>query len=187
MTGQTSVLEVRLNARLHAVQRGDRYEDPLAFWLEERFPGSRVTAAGTLVSPLGEPLSCAVRADVAGAPEEVRDAVVEFLEEHGTPRGSVVLVDDLEPLEFGTNEGLALYLDGTSLAPEVYATLDINEFIDELHEELGATGAIQAFWEGTGTTAIYVYGPSAELMTAAVAELLTVHPLARDSRLERIA
>ena len=40
----TTPLEVRLNARLHAVQRGDRYEDPLAFWLEHRFPGSKVLA-----------------------------------------------------------------------------------------------------------------------------------------------
>ena len=187
MTGHTSVLEVRLNARLHAVHRGDRYEDPLAHWLEDRFPGSRVTAAGTRVSPLGEPLSCAVRADVVGAPEDVRDAVVGFLEAHGAPRGSTVLVDDLEPREFGTIEGLALYLDGTSLAPEIYAALDINEFLDELHGSLGGTGAIQSFWESTDTTAIYLYGPSAELMTSAVEELLTVHPLARDSRLERIA
>jgi len=179
-------LEVRLNARLHAVQRGDRYEDPLAFWLEERFPGSKVTAAGTLVSPLGEPLSCAVRAEAVAEPGELLEAVVAFLEDLGTPKGSVALADEYER-EFGNNEGLALYLDGTNLSPEVYATLDVNEFLDELHEALGGTGSIQGFWESDDTTGVYVYGRSAEMMTTAIDELLAVHPLARGHRLERIA
>ncbi len=187
MTGTTSALEVRINARLHAVQRGDRYEDPLAFWLEQRFPGSRVTAAGTLLSADGEPVSCAVRAEVVGDPAEVRDAVVAYLEELGTPRGSTLLVDDLEPREFGTTEGLALYLDGTGLPAEVYAGHDINEFLDDLHEALGGTGALQSFWETTHTTAVYLYGRSAEEMRSSVQELLGTHPLARNSRLEQIA
>jgi hypothetical protein len=187
MSGTTSALEVRLNARLHAVQRGDRYEDPLAFWLEERFPGSRVLAAGTLVSPLGEPLSCAVRAEVVGDAAEVLTDVVAFLEEVGTPKGSLALVGDLEPLEFGSFEGLALYLDGTSLSPEIYAALDVNEFLDELHESLGGTGTIQGFWESDDTTAVYLYGRSAELMESSIGELLGVHPLARGSHLDRIA
>jgi hypothetical protein len=187
MTGTTSALEVRINARLHAVQRGDRYEDPLAFWLEEHFPGSRVTAAGTLLTPDGEPVSCAVRAEVVGDPAEVRDAVAAFLDELGAPHGSTVLVDDLEALEFGTTEGLALYLDGTGLPPEVYAANDVNEFLDELHEALGGTGALQSFWETAHTTAVYLYGVSAEAMRSAVGGLLTTHPLARNSRLEQIA
>jgi hypothetical protein len=187
MTGTTSALEVRINARLHAVQRGDRYEDPLAFWLEEHFPGSRVTAAGTLLTAEGEPVSCAVRAEVVGDPAEVRDAAVAFLEDLGTPHGSTVLVDDLAPREFGTTEGLALYLDGTGLPPEVYAAHDINEFLDDLHEALGGTGGLQSFWETAHTTAVYLYGDSADRMRAALAQLLATHPLARNSRLEQIA
>ena len=183
----TTPLEVRLNARLHAVQRGDRYEDPLAFWLERRFPGSKVLAAGTLVSPLGEPLSCAVRAEVVGDPADVLDAVVVFLEDIGTPKGSQVLVDDLEPYEVGTHEGVALYLDGTSLSPEVYATLDVNEFLDELVEALGPVGGIQGFWEAPETTAVYIYGPDSDVIRGSIDDLLTMHPLARGSRVERIA
>jgi hypothetical protein len=182
----TTPLEVRLNARLHAVQRGDRFEDPLAYWLEHRFPGSKVLAAGTLVSPLGEPLSCAVRAEAVGEPAEVLDSVVAFLTELGTPKGSLVEVGELER-SVGTTEGLALYLDGTSLSPEVYATLDVNEFLDELVDELRGTGAVQGFWESQDTTGIYIYGADADAMTGAIDELLTVHPLARGHRLERIA
>jgi hypothetical protein len=127
-----------------------------------------------------------VRAEVVGDPAEVMAAVVDFLRDLGTPKGSVVVVDDLEQ-DFGTNEGLALYLDGTNLAPEVYATLDVNEFLDELHESLGGTGTIQGFWESDDTTAVYLYGPSAEMMESAVSELLSVHPLARGRHLDRIA
>jgi hypothetical protein len=168
------------------VQRGDRFEDPLASWLERRFPGSKVLAAGTLVSPLGEPLSCAVRAEAVGDPAEVLDSVVAFLEDLGTPKGSIIEVGDLER-SVGTREGLALYLDGNSLSPEVYATLDVNEFLDELVDELGSTGGIQGFWESHDTTGVYIYGADADVMRGAIDELLTVHPLARGHRLERIA
>ena len=48
--GAAAILEVRINARLQPVHRGDRYEDPLAFLLERSFPGSAVTGGGTLVS-----------------------------------------------------------------------------------------------------------------------------------------
>ena len=104
----------------------------------------------------------------------------------GIAAPSVALADEYER-EFGNNEGLGLYLDGTNLSPEVYATLDVNEFLDELHDALGGTGSIQGFWESDDTTGVYVYGRSAEMMTSAVDELLTVHPLARGHRLERIA
>ena len=66
MSEETTRLEVRLNARLPSVQRGDQYEDPLAYWLEDRFPGSRVTGGGTLRSREGEPLVCGIDADVIG-------------------------------------------------------------------------------------------------------------------------
>lgn len=187
MSAATATLEVRFNARLRGSHRGDRYEDPLAFWLESRFPGSRVTAAGTLVSPEGEPLSCAVRADVVGDSEEVADAVVAYLEGIGSPRGSWVVVDGAEPREFGTVEGLALYLDGAGLPAQVYADHDVNEFVDALHAALDGAGAVHSYWESEATTALYLYGASADAMGAAVAPLLATHPLARGSRLEQIA
>lgn len=187
MSDGTATLEVRLNARLRGPHRGDRYEDPLAFWLESRFPGSRVVAAGTLVSPEGEPLSCAVRAEVAGDPTEVADAVVAYLEDIGTPRGSSVVVDGAEPRELGSVEGLALYLDGAGLPDEVYAAHDVNEFVDGLHAALGGAGAVHSYWESDTTTALYLYGSSADAMRAAVDPLLATHPLALGARLERIA
>ena len=185
----TTSLEVLLNARLPGPQRGDRYEDPLADWLEVRFPGSRVTAGGTMRSPEGEPFSCGVRADVEGDSAEVLEAVCAFIEAVGAPRGSSVTVAGLEPRPVGTLEGLAVYLNGHGLPESVYAEHDVNELVDHLHAALVGDGAgrIQAFWEGPETTALYVYGESAVAMTAALSPVLEVEPLAQGSRLERIA
>jgi hypothetical protein len=186
MDGSTT-LEALLNARLPGPQRGDRYEDPLAYWLEDRFPGSTVTAGGTLRSSDGEPLSCAVRAEVTGDPDEVLDAAATFLESIGAPRGSRLVVGDLPPRDIGTAEGVAVYLDGHGLPAEVYAAHDINEFLDALHERLQGHGVLQAFWEGPQETAVYAYGPSAIDIESAVSPFLAEHPLAQNSRVERIA
>jgi hypothetical protein len=182
-----ALLQVRLNSRLPSVQRGDRYEDPLAFWLESRFPGSTVTGGGTLRSAEGEPLSCGIDATVVGATDQVLSGVIGLLEEIGAPRGSTATIVGGAHRPFGTTEGLALYLDGTGLSAEVYAAHDVNEFFDELHDAVKDTGSLQAFWEGTASTAAYSYGPSYDAMHQAIAPLLARHPLAAGSRVVQIA
>jgi hypothetical protein len=183
----TITLEVRLNARLPSVQRGDRFEDPLAFWLEERFPGSRVTGGGTLRSREGEPLVSGIDAQIVGTADVVEDEVVAFLEALGAPRGSTVALAGRAPREVGKVEGVALYLERHALPEEVYAANDINEFLDLLNANAEGVGVLQAFWEGPDATAVYVYGPSADAILDAVAPLIAAHPLAQASRLERIA
>ena len=180
------LLQVRINARLPSVQRGDRYEDPMAYWLEQRFPGSRVTGGGTLRSAEGEPLTCGMDARVVGEADEVLRALADFFDDLGAPRGSVATLDGRRR-EFGTHEGLAVYLNGTDLAADVYAAHDVNEFFDRLHEAIAGAGRLQAFWEGPHTTAGYVYGPSYAALAAAVAPLVGAHPLAERSRVEQIA
>ena len=130
--GTSTTMEVRLNARLPSVQRGDRYEDPLAYWLEVEFPGSRVTGGGTLRSREGEPLVCGIDAEVVGDPDAVEDAVVEYLESLGAPRGSTVALTGRAPRDLGTAEGVGLYLARHGLTEEVYAENDVNEVLDAL-------------------------------------------------------
>jgi len=187
MTDGTTTLEVRLNARLASVQRGDRYEDPLAFWIETAFPGSRVTDGGTLRSTEGEPLSCAVRADVVGDAEAIEGAVAEFLDGLGAPLGSSLVLGDRPARGFGVQSGFGLYLDGTGLPQDVYAENDINEFIDELHARTSSHGVLQSFWEGPTQTALYLYGDDATALAASIAPFVDTHPLAVNARLERIA
>lgn len=187
MVDGSTTLEVRLNARLPSVQRGDRYEDPLAYWLEDRFPGSRVTGGGTLRSREGEPLVCGIDAEVVGDLDEIEDAVVVYLESLGAPRGSTVALAGRAPRELGEVEGVALYLDRHGLSDDVYAEHDVNEFLDALNDAVDGFGVLQAFWEGPEWTAVYVYGPSAQALADIVAPLLADHPLAQNSRLDRIA
>ncbi|MGD9956458.1 MAG: hypothetical protein AB7O74_07145 [Candidatus Nanopelagicales bacterium] len=182
-----ALLEVRINARLQPVHRGDRYEDPLAFLLEREFPGSAVTGGGTLVSGDGEPLSCAIDAHVVGDAEAIAAAVIELLEAQGAPRGSSLAIDHDDARFFGQNDGLALYLDGVGLPDEVYAANDINELLDRIHIALAGTGSLQSFWEGPTVTALYLYGPSVAAMGEALTDLLGTHPLATGSRLVALA
>jgi len=178
-----ALLEVRINARVQPVHRGDRYEDPLAFLLEREFPGSSVTGGGTLVSGDGEPLSCAIEAQVVGDPVHIAAAVIELLEAQGAPRGSSLGIDHDDARFFGTTDGLGLYLDGVGLPDEVYAANDVNELLDRLHIALAETGSLQSFWEGPTETALYLYGPSGAAMREALADLLATHPLAENARL----
>ena len=185
--GTSTTMEVRLNARLPSVQRGDRYEDPLAYWLEVQFPGSRVTGGGTLRSREGEPLVCGIDAEVVGEPDAVEDAVVEYLESLGAPRGSTVALTGRAPRDLGTTEGVGLYLARHGLPEEVYAENDINEFLDSLNDAVDGFGVLQAFWEGPEWTAVYVYGPSAQALVDIITPLVADHPLAQGHRLDRIA
>ena len=82
---------------------------------------------------------------------------------------------------------MALYLDRHGLPEQVYAENDVNEFLDALNDAVDGFGVLQAFWEGPEWTAVYVYGPSAQAITDIVAELVATHPLAQNSRLDRIA
>lgn len=85
-------------------------------------------------------------------------------------------------MTFGLLEGLGVYLNGTDLPDEVYATSDINELVAQLSEALGADGDMQSYWQGPKETALYLYGVSADLMRERTAAVLGGFPLAQGCR-----
>jgi hypothetical protein len=176
-------LYITLNARLRPLDRGDRYEDPLMEVLEQRAPGSEVTGGGTLIGSDGEPQNSDIDLDLEGDPEAGLGLVIGTLESLGAPKGSKARLGDADPVLFGTTEGLGLYLNGTDLPDEVYATSDVNELIERLRERLGDEGDMQSYWEGPTETALYLYGPSGARMRELIADVLATHPLAARSRL----
>jgi hypothetical protein len=178
-----NALTVYLNLRLQPTHRHE-LEDALTTVLERQAPGVHVVGGGTIVSDIGEPLSCEIELASDGqAAGDAVAAVIDFLEFVGAPRGSSVVLDDGEPVGFGSTDGLGLYLNGTGLPDEVYASSTPDELIDLLTGELGADGGVHSFWEGPAETALYLYGPSASRMTERIANVLATYPLAQDSRL----
>jgi hypothetical protein len=83
---------------------------------------------------------------------------------------------------FGVTEGLAVYLNGTDLPHEVYATSDVSDLIAALLGHLGAEGDMQSWWQGPRETALYLYGPSAVRMDELIAGELARFPLAQRCR-----
>jgi hypothetical protein len=84
---------------------------------------------------------------------------------------------------FGVTEGLAVYLNGTDLSREVYASSDVNDLIAALLERLGTDGDMQSYWEGPRETALYLYGASAARMDDLTASVLARFPLAQRCRI----
>ena len=178
----TSRLYITLNARLRPLDRGDRYEDPLQEVLDAEAPGSHISGGGTLLTAEREPALCDIDIDVEGDAQKALELVIRALESAGAPKGCVARVDDGEPVAFGSTEGLALYLNGTDLPDEVYATSDINDLIAALHSSLDGAGHMQSYWQGPTETAVYLYGPSAARMTELITGVLDTYPLAQRCR-----
>lgn len=173
---------INLNARLRPLDRGDVYEDPLQAVLDVEAPGSEVTGGGTLLSADHEPTCCDIDMDVEGDGPTVLELVTTTLEKAGAPKGSTIQLDENEPVPFGVTEGLAIYLNGTDLPDEVYATSDVNDLVAALLDSIGAEGRMQSYWEGPRETALYLYGPSASRMAELSADVLARFPLAQRCR-----
>ena len=103
------------------------------------------------------------------------------------PVGSRLTFDDSdEKYEFGTLEGMAVYLNGVDLDPEVYASCDVNEVAETLANSIDGL-ALFSHWHGNKETALYFYAPSFEAMKAATADFISTYPLCQKCRVEKIA
>lgn len=173
----------RLNARLLPLTRGEQYEDPLQEAFEKNGLGE-VTGGGTMQLPTGEIEYCGLDIELYDLAKGV-PFVCEFLAERGAPRGSKLeyeLKGKKVEVPFGSAEGLAIYLNGTDLADEVYANCDINDVLDEINRLLGSGGSILGHWQGPTETALYIYGDSAKEMRACLKEYMAENPLCEKAR-----
>ena len=177
---------ITLNARLRPLDRGACYEISLKEVLEARAPGSRVTDGGTLLSAEREPPVSDIDLDVEGDAHQVLGLVTAALEAAGAPKGSRARLDEGDPVPFGVTEGLAVYLNGTGLPDEVYASGDVNDLIAALRERLGAEGDMQSSRESPRETALYLDGSSAERMDELITGVLARFPLAQRCRVVRL-
>jgi hypothetical protein len=177
----------RLNSRLMPIDRGEVYEDPLGATVRSADIGM-VTGGGTELGDDGEAAFCDIELMLFDRTPENLDRVVKALEKLGAPKGSKLLLEgSVKEIEFGVNEGLALYLDGLTLADDVYAACDLDTVVGELTRALDGKGQYHGFWQGDRETAVYLYGPSFEAMKAATATFVAHYPLCQNARIEQIA
>jgi hypothetical protein len=114
------------------------------------------------------------------------ELLTKALEILGAPVGSVLRAGD-RLMPFGRLEGLGLYLNGTDLPAEVYASSDVNLVLERLEELLGDDGAMHGHWEGPRETALYFYGPSFARMAELIGEFVAAEPLCRQARVVQLA
>lgn len=178
----------QLNARLQPLDRG-RFEDPLIDFLSASNLGE-VTGSGTQMAdePFGIAF-CDIEMELTDKSPASVALVIGELERLGAPKGSKLHVPGGNPVPFGQNEGMAIFLDGIGLPDNVYQECDSNYVVSEANRLLAEAneGEFWSHWQGSKETALYFYGPSFEKMAAAVAPLLKEYPLCAGSRVEKIA
>jgi len=177
----------QLNGRLQPIHRDASFGHPLEEALSARGIGE-LDGGGTQQMPTGEVEYCDVVALIREPIATNAAAAAAFLAGLGAPAGSHYRVDGSDDkVPFGVTQGLALYLNGTDLPAETYATADVNELIERLIEALADHGALKSHWRGPAETALYFYGKTFDAMAAAIAPVIASHPLAQQGRVEQIA
>lgn len=176
-----------INARIQPIHRGEIYEDPLNDILSKNSVGE-VSGGGTLQLESGEIEYCDVEIQVSNSDDETVSLIKSSLEKFGVPKGSKITIESTNSeVEFGTLEGLAIYLNGTDLEEEVYANSDSNHVYSELDRLTQGNGRVYSYWQGTAETAFYLYGSSYSQMKSQISELLDNYPLCQKCRIVQIA
>lgn len=176
-----------LNARILPVHRGELFEDPLHEIVLEKGLGE-VTGGGTLQAKSGEIENCDIEIQVNDLNPKTIEAVKNSLESFGAPKGSKLTTEpSTATIEFGTLEGLAIYLNGTDLEDKVYEESDSNFVYSELDRLTQGKGKVYSYWQGPTETAFYLYGNSYLEMKSLISELVNNYPLCQKCRIEQIA
>ncbi len=179
----------QLNEKVMPIDRGIVYEDPIDEFLKEKKYGE-VTGGGTLQEKTGELSYCDVEIKLSTNDIDklaIAD-IIDKIESIGAPKGSKLIIEKTkEEIPFGKKEGLALYIDGQNLSPEVYAECDINFVLSEIHRLTNIEPNADRSWQGEKETALYFFGDSFEQMKNSISEFIDTYPLCKGARVVQIA
>jgi hypothetical protein len=182
MSGTIRVI-AQLNHKLMPIDRGDRYEDPLDEELAKIGFGN-TASGGTMLNNSKEIDFIDIEMNLLQTDKSI-PFVIERLEAYGAPKGSKLIIgeaQDKREIPFGKAEGVGIYLNGTTLPEKVYDECDVNQVISEINKLVFGHGEIQAYWEGSTETALYIYGDDAELMKKLLARYIASYPLCEGAR-----
>ena len=184
---EPELLVARLNAKLQPMHRGEIFEDPLDEALRKASLGS-VTGGGTQLAKTREIECCDIEIEVSTASEGVATSIIEVLERLGAPKGSKLILESQDrEIPFGSNEGLAVYLNGVDLPKETYKECDSNFVYSEFDRLLEGIGQVYSYWQGPEETAFYMYGNSFVTMRDRLDEFISTYPLCKRCRVVQIA
>lgn len=183
-SAQPLIMTLTLNARLMPIIRGD-LEDAFDTICSDNGIDAHVVGGGTHLADNHEVSACDIEVQL-GSPDLV-DTVVRLFEALLAPVGSHYSVGDGDPVPFGRKEGLGLYLNGTDLPAEVYASADVNFVYQECDRLTEGVGRVHGHWEGPTETALYLYGTSFAELHERLQPLLTTYPLCEKARIVQIA
>jgi hypothetical protein len=178
----------QLNHILMPIDRGDRYEDPLREALSAQGLGD-TSGGGTMQKKSGEIDFINVEIELTNFESGV-PFVISKLEELGAPKGSILLVHDINStrkIPFGKTEGIGIYLDGVKLPSEVYGKTDVNVVIEELNKRIKGHGEMHSHWRGNTETGLYFYGDDANRMISLMSDFIDTYPLCKGARVVTIA
>jgi hypothetical protein len=179
------VVVARIPEHIEPMDRGVRYEDPVQDALAIRELGM-VTGGGSQLTSAAEIGYVDVELALADL-DEALEIVQRILEEAGAPVGSQLHFEqdgvDIER-SFGVQEGLAVYLDGTTLPEAIYAETDIDALMERLALAADSVnGELRSAWNGPTETALYHYGPSADALLVALQPVFNDFPICQNARL----
>jgi hypothetical protein len=176
----------RITEHVEPLERGERYEDPLAAFLNEHRLGE-VTGGGSQLNANGEIEFADIELELVNLDDAITK-LVQQLEAMGAPFGSSIQFSaesGREALPFGKYEQLTIYLDGTGLPPTVYESLDFDRLYSELGDAVGreADGQARSVWTGPTETAIHLAGPKADALEQVVNAMWETVPVLQNARL----
>lgn len=179
---RTATLNV--NARIRPDVRDELYEQPLDKILKEKRVGT-VDGGGTMLSDDGMILNCDVEILYKPKKEETLIAIAKLTP---LPKGSKLILDDGDrEIALGALEGIGVYLNGTDLPAEVYASCDVNYVYEKLEELLRENLMLTGYAEGKTETALFFYGERFSEMKEKIEPFLQEYPLCQKCRVEQIA
>jgi hypothetical protein len=181
------VVVARLNARLQPFDRGD-IEDALESAMAKHGHRVSVVGGGTALAENGEITGCDIEIRLDDPSDATIGIVTSTLEAMLAPKGSHLDIPDRNRrIDFGVQEGLALYLNGTDLPDDVYQDCDVNHVFEESKRLLEGIGSVLRPWDGARETALYMYGSDFRTMKQRLTPFLEAYPLCQRCRIEQIA
>lgn len=116
---EMTAMTITLNARIEPERRAD-LENAFSEVMTGMGKNVQITGGGTLLSDDGEPDECDIELAVEDASDENISLIIQLFSSMLAPKGSRLTIHGEDTvIEFGDEEGLALYLNGTDLSDDV--------------------------------------------------------------------